>query len=48
MGFDTNKWLGFLCLTSILLMSRVWKLFLTKGQCDPLVEDDKRISIGKT
>jgi len=43
--FGTTKQLGFLCLTSTLFEPKVWLFFLTKGQCCPLVEDDKRIRV---
>ena len=44
-GFDTTKWLGFLCLTSTFLKPRVQLFFLTKGWCCPLVEDEKRVRV---
>ena len=42
MGFDTIKWLGFPCLTSIPLILRVWQFFLTSGLYYTLVEDDEK------
>ena len=41
-GFDTNKWLGFLCLTSISLMPKAQQFFLTLGVLS-MIEDDKRM-----
>ena len=43
MSFDINKWLDFHYLTNIPLIPKTQQLFLTKGWCYPLVEDDERI-----
>ena len=51
MGFGTIKQPSFPCLASIFpclasipLIPRVWQLFLTKGLCYLLVEDDSGVS----
>jgi len=44
-SFSTTKQLGFLYLTSTSLKPKVWLFFLTKGQCYPLVEDEKRVRV---
>jgi len=44
-GFGTTKQLSFLYLTNVPLKPRVWLFFLTKGQCCPLVEDEKIVRV---